>query len=299
MTPLLLEHVSVCRFLLRYLRLALHIMATVMRGSRRAALDARKLGTVLMVSRRSFHGRRAPKPASPEVSKLLDNYAHRPAQALKLSNLLSYAKPVTPQSVLASVAHVQRDMPRRLAMRITALEALPYIVGTNPYIARQLQHYRESFMWVASHPPVETLEENKVFAERLAGIVESHANDIPTLARGCVGCVHEMMVSMLKHNLVSFQECTRYMNPAAISDFLDAAIRIRIDVRLLAEEHIAITRVLEEPERQEARVGIIHTKCSPAYMIKMVGSFVSDLCEATLGMAPQIIIDGHPDATFQ
>ena len=88
------------------------------------------------------------------------------------------------------------------------------------------------------------------------------------------------------------------MTPAAISDFLDGAIRNRIDVRLLAEEHIAISRTLEEPERQEERVGIIHTRCSPTRMIKMVGSFVSELCEATLGAAPQIEIDGHPDATF-
>lgn len=88
------------------------------------------------------------------------------------------------------------------------------------------------------------------------------------------------------------------MSPVAITEFLDGAIRNRIDVRLLAEEHIAISRALREPQRTEERLGVIHTRCSPRYMIGMVGSFVSELCEATLGAAPAIEIDGEADATF-
>lgn len=38
--------------------------------------------------------------------------------------------------------------------------------------------------------------------------------------------------------------------------------------------------------------------CSPKEMIGVCGSFVSDLCEATLGASPQIVIDGDADATF-
>lgn len=33
-------------------------------------------------------------------------------------------------------------------------------------------------------------------------------------------------------------------------------------------------------------------------MIGVCGSFVSDLCEATLGASPHIVIDGDADATF-
>lgn len=97
----------------------------------------------------------------------------------------------------------------------------------------------------------------------------------------------------------SFQECSRYMSPEDISSFLDAAIRNRLAVRLLAEQHIAISRDLQHPEQASSdHVGVVELACSPKKMIRMVGSFVSELCEATLGASPEIIIDGEVDATF-
>ena len=89
------------------------------------------------------------------------------------------------------------------------------------------------------------------------------------------------------------------MTTEQISCFLDTAIRNRLAVRLLAEQHIAISRDLQYPERaSKNQIGVVELNCSPKKMIGMVGSFVSDLCEATLGASPQIIIDGEADATF-
>ena len=89
------------------------------------------------------------------------------------------------------------------------------------------------------------------------------------------------------------------MTTEQISCFLDTAIRNRLAVRLLAEQHIAISRDLQYPERaSKNQIGVVELNFSPKKMIGMVGSFVSDLCEATLGASPQIIIDGEADATF-
>lgn len=89
------------------------------------------------------------------------------------------------------------------------------------------------------------------------------------------------------------------MSPQQVSDFLDSAIRNRIAVRLLAEQHIALSRDLQNPSsRTQDHIGVVHMKCSPKGMIKMCGSFVSDLCEATLGSRPEIVIDGDVDSTF-
>ena len=71
-----------------------------------------------------------------------------------------------------------------LAMRARSLEALPFIVGMNPFIARTLQAHRSSFRFLIAHPPVKTLEENAVFIEHLAELVQSHADDIPAMAKG-------------------------------------------------------------------------------------------------------------------
>ena len=88
------------------------------------------------------------------------------------------------------------------------------------------------------------------------------------------------------------------MSSEQISNFLDAAIRNRVAVRLIAEQHIVLSHALQNPEQANANVGIVNMALSPVEMIRMCGSFVSELCEASLGAAPPIIIDGATDATF-
>ncbi|KAH7927711.1 26S proteasome subunit P45 [Leucogyrophana mollusca] len=231
--------------------------------------------------RRRFHVRKAPEPLSGEVAQLLASFASHPPLPLTLSTLVSFGKPLTPDSILRSVSYVLSEIPRRLATRVRTLEALPFIVGTNPYVAKTLSAYRDSFQFIATYPPVRNLEENAQFTAQLDHLVESHRNDIPTMAKG-------------------FQECSRYMSPTQISNFLDGAIRNRISVRLIAEQHIALSHALSshEPSGLSSHYGIVDMRCSPANMVRMCGSFVSELCEATLGMSPSITIDGHPGATF-
>ncbi|KAG9318316.1 branched-chain alpha-ketoacid dehydrogenase [Chiua virens] len=231
--------------------------------------------------RRSFHVRRAPEPPSAHISQLLASYAAHPPHPLSLNSLVAFGQPLTPESVLRSVSYVLSEIPRRLARRARALETLPFIVGTNPYVSKTLNAYRQSFQFLASYPPVTTLEENTAFTAELSHLVESHRNDIPTMAKG-------------------FQECAKYMSPTQISNFLDGAIRNRISVRLIAEQHIALSQALESQRDVgiTSHHGIVDMACSPVTMVKMCGAFVSELCEATLGATPTIVIDGHPDATF-
>jgi len=127
---------------------------------------------------------RTPEPAPPEVAHLLATYAQHPPRPLTLGTLLATGRPLTAESVLTSVSYAQAEIPRRLATRIRSLEALPFIVGTNPYIARILDGFRKSFLWSATYPQVKNLEENAVFAAQLESLVRDHANDIPTMAKG-------------------------------------------------------------------------------------------------------------------
>lgn len=75
---------------------------------------------------------RAPAPSPREVTELLGSYASSPHRPLNLSALLSFGRPLTPDSVLASVSYALEEIPKRLATRVQSLEALPFIVGTNP-----------------------------------------------------------------------------------------------------------------------------------------------------------------------
>ena len=127
--------------------------------------------------------RRAPE-RSQEVAELLNSYDSTPPLPLNLAQLLSYGHPVTSDSVLSSVTYTLSDLPRRMATRVRLLEGLPFIVGTNPYVAKLLNAYRESFRFLATYPPITSLDENSVFVQHLTNLVQRHANDVPTLAKG-------------------------------------------------------------------------------------------------------------------
>lgn len=74
---------------------------------------------------------------------------------------------------------------------------------------------------------------------------------------------------------------------------------MRIGVRLIAEQHIALSRALRESPLEELNdVGVVDMKCSPAQMARMCSKYVTDLCEATLGASPRLVIEGDLQATF-
>jgi len=220
----------------------------------------------------------APSPA--EIAPLLEEFASHSPRPLTLPKLFSFGRPLTADSLLESASYVLSEVPRLFGSRVRNLEALPFIVGMNPFIARILAAHRKSFKAMAMFPPVTSLEENTRVTAQLEALVQAHANDIPTMAKG-------------------FQECSRYMSPEEITSFLDSAIRNRLAVRLIAEQHIALSRALHDGgEKTKEYIGVVHLACSPKQMIRMCGSFVSELCEATFGSAPEIIIDGDVNATF-
>jgi 26S proteasome regulatory subunit T1 len=123
-------------------------------------------------------------------------------------------------------------------------------------------------------------------------MVEEARENIPILARG-------------------FQESKRYMSEEEISTFLNRAIRNRIAIRLIAEQHISQSAmssssspfVTSSPSpssssKPNTKIGIIDTECSPLEMIQMCGRYVTELCEGTLGRSPELIVDGERDARF-
>ena len=133
--------------------------------------------------------RAAPRPPPAQLTQLLSKYESTTPRPLNLSQLLSFGRPVSPDSVLASVSYSLYELPRRLATRVRFLESLPYIVGTNPYVSDTTKAFRESFYSLATHPPVRNLEENDAFVQMLSDIVQQHANDIPTMAKGYVTAI--------------------------------------------------------------------------------------------------------------
>ena len=118
------------------------------------------------------------------LEHLVEDYLTRPSQRLRLSTLVSFGQPVTEQSILDSVDYVLSEIPRRLATRVRSMENLPYIVGTNPFMSRILNVHASSFHRIATYPKVTTLGQNEEFTAELEGLVNSHVDDIPQMAKG-------------------------------------------------------------------------------------------------------------------
>jgi 26S proteasome regulatory subunit T1 len=200
-----------------------------------------------------------------DAERLVEHFLTRPSQCLRLSTLVSFGQQVTEKSILDSVNYVLSEIPRRLATRVRSMESLPFIVGMNPFMSRILDVHTSSFYRIATYPKVTTLEQNEEFTAELEKLVDSHADDIPQMAKGYVlYCTNHSRFS-IPHSL---QECSRYLTPEQTSRFLDGAIRNRIAVRLIAEQHIALSRALQHPGSMKNHVGVIDLKCRPMDLIR-------------------------------
>ena len=215
---------------------------------------------------------------------------------LTLSSLLSHAPapgqvPTTSQ-LIESAEFTRRELPIRLARRVGGFRSLPFIVGSNPYIQSIARLYSQSFETLALFPEIVDLEDHDRFTNLVEKLVDDHSQNIPTLARG-------------------FLECKRYMDSKDVSAFLDAAIHSRIAIRLIAEQHLALSGIFHDarrasengskwqpdPERASV-IGVVDTKLNAARMVRMCGQFVHGLCEGTLGAAPELILEGDVESTY-
>ncbi|KAL2206607.1 alpha-ketoacid dehydrogenase kinase [Sarocladium strictum] len=216
---------------------------------------------------------------------------------LSLGDLIKHGRPpLSEKSLLCSANFTLSLLPIRLAHRIQALRNLPYIVVSNPNVARIYRNYLHSLSillpyWQQAQKghPIAHLEDEIRFTKTLAELVATHTDTIPILAKG-------------------FLECRRYISPQEVTRFLDEHLRARIGTRLVAEQHIALHYSSQphfDPDasptpcpEHPSYIGVIDTALRPASIVESCGDFVADICELRYGTRPQLIIDGEPDTTF-
>lgn len=196
--------------------------------------------------------------------------------------------PLSTDALLSSANFGLSLIPIRLAHRIHALRNLPFIVVSNPHIARIYKYYMHSLSTLLPYQErqITSLDEEIQFTEVMADLVHTHANTIPVLARG-------------------FLECRKYISPEEVTIFLDEHLRARIGTRLIAEQHIAL-HLSSQPHSQgnpelsqdlsPTHVGVIDTALRPAEVIRHCETFVSEICELKYGVRPTVIINGQPNA---
>ncbi|KAK0388667.1 hypothetical protein NLU13_4910 [Sarocladium strictum] len=223
--------------------------------------------------------------------------AQQKQHPLSLADLIKHGRPpLSERSLLGSANFTLSLLPIRLAHRIQALRNLPYIVVSNPNVARIYRNYLHSLSillpyWQQAQKgiPIAHLEDEIRFTKTLAELVATHTDTIPILAKG-------------------FLESRRYISPVEVTRFLDEHLRARIGTRLVAEQHIALHYSSQphfDPDasptlcpEHPSYIGVIDTALRPASIVEACGDFVADICELRYGVRPQLIIDGEPDTTF-
>ncbi|KAI3651637.1 hypothetical protein MP228_002940 [Amoeboaphelidium protococcarum] len=240
-------------------------------------------------------------------------YAARPITRLSLSELLSWSNDDKTTQL------VQRELPTRIARIIRNIQALPFIVGMNPYIKRvyllyldslerlrlfeqqqqQLQQQQEQQslpeqgMHKQAHQHTHTQSQD--FPQVLKEMVDSHSEIIQTLAQG-------------------MSECRPYLSEDLVTSFLNKTIQQRIGVRVLAEHYLALNEgntgddlhhwnvkaAIDHHQnnagygqRASAGRGIVDFNINPKNLLKSsIVPMVSQLSELHYGMEPEVVIDG-------
>ncbi|KAI9100623.1 branched-chain alpha-ketoacid dehydrogenase [Phlyctochytrium arcticum] len=172
--------------------------------------------------------------------------------------------------LLSSARFAHRELPKRMARRVKALQNLPFIVGVNPYLKSVYQLYRDSLETLLSLPePVDQATQQE-FTDELRKLVGAHQEVIPKLAKG-------------------FKECIKYMSKESATKFLDSMIHARIGIRVIAEHHLSLHQPVEN------YIGVVNTKFRPATLLDSVAKYAQDLCELNYGSAPDYKLFGHTD----
>ena len=159
---------------------------------------------------------------------------------------------------------------------------------SNPNIIRIYENYQHSLLTLLpwQEKRISSIEEEIQFAEVMADLVQTHANTIPTLAKG-------------------FLESRKYISPRTVTSFLDEHLRARIGTRLIAEQHLALhassiphaSETADDARRPPASYnGVIDTRLSPVEIIRNCEEFVAEVCEMRYGVRPSVVINGQVDA---
>ncbi|ORZ09907.1 hypothetical protein BCR42DRAFT_423308 [Absidia repens] len=237
-------------------------------------------------------------------NKILLPYLKQTIHANTLRQYIIFGQHINAARLTTSANWVRNELLVRLAHRIRDFQQLPFIIGTNPNIEWPYRLYWGAFETLRKTPAIKTAEDNDQFCALLENLLEDGQQVLPRMAMGV-------------------SECASYYTPHdnILDRFLNRMMKSRISRRLLAEQHLALTKaytgsvkekqVLESlshrysnnngnnKHKQNNQVGIFHTDCSAKAMLNQVQSLVNKQYPSSTRLPPvDIEIQGQDDITF-
>lgn len=156
----------------------------------------------------------------------IDHYSRKPFNRVSLSSLFKQSEELSEETLMENA----RDSVERLlaftARGLKEFRKLPYLVVLNPAISEGYQLYLQSMASLLNstlnYPT--TLKENEEFTEKVInGFLELHTDTLPNLSKG-------------------FNEVLSLLSEEKIKSFLDLHLRERISMRLIAHQHLELTK---------------------------------------------------------
>ncbi|KAK4055358.1 hypothetical protein OIO90_003196 [Microbotryomycetes sp. JL221] len=248
-----------------------------------------------------------------DLQQLLAQYSQQPSSLVKLTDLTRYGEPpLSEADLLDSAERTRQSLLVGLAKRVTQHLSLPFLPATNPSLQTIHNLYSTAFVNLVNLKPIKTLQDNDRLCDVVTRMVEAHRDNIPILAKG-------------------FQETKKYLPEDTITQFLDRAIKLRISLRLMAEQHLslssaslpALPQQLSSSSSSSAasssasdavaaadprvepsarpptttatrrRIGVLDLDLKPRDIIGSCAEFVTLLCESTYGVSPGFVIQGQ------
>jgi hypothetical protein len=143
----------------------------------------------------------------------------------------------------------------------------------------------ESFRKVGE---IRNMEENDAFCALLAQQLYWHLEVIPLLAKGMVEAA-----------------TARHMDAAEVDRFMYTTLRSRIGRRVIAEQHISLTKAYREQltgkvDDSSPFIGIVNTRTRAGSIVERCAALASKVFKQSYGTIepPEIIVDGDVDAEF-
>ncbi|CAG8829592.1 9544_t:CDS:1, partial [Racocetra persica] len=229
---------------------------------------------------------RAYSPQHFYQNRTLDQYASQSINPITLRQLIVFGRNLTEERIIKSGNYVRSELPVRIAHRIRDFQNLPFIVGTNPHLAKVYDLYWFAFEKLRKFPPIRSIEENNEWCKTIKGLLKDHLVVIPQLAMGIM-------------------ECSEHLSGEQIDRFMNTMLRSRISRRVLAEQQIALTEnwhdssYTYDQSENDGWIGVISTHCKANEIVekcaKMARSFYKTFYDVE---PPQVLVDGQVDTTF-
>ncbi|ORY71587.1 branched-chain alpha-ketoacid dehydrogenase [Pseudomassariella vexata] len=221
--------------------------------------------------------------------QVLDEWVAKEARPISLRQLMVFGRSLTESRLLSSANYVRTELPTRIAHRIRDMQALPYVVVTNPHISEVYDLYYQAFDSFRRVKEIKTLEDNERLCQDIAQMLRAHLSVIPKLAIGVL-------------------QSADLMDKGELDRFMNTVLRSRISRRVIAEQHLALTETFNSDwfspgaKLSESEfIGEVFLKCVAKDVVEQCGKAVQRLACTANGPdtnIPEIRVSGHMDANF-